>query len=216
MHGDEAPDQCQPDAQASLRPPALSTHLSEHLEDRLEMGTGNSDSIVAHGDRRLVSSPRDRDDDGTAVGSISGRIGEEVREDLGEAHRIAGHRDRLGRHLHRQGMLGGIEQRPAGFHRGANNRHQVDGFMAHLDHAPRDARDFEQIFDQADEVTDLALHDIAHVRRHWVVKVRKLEQLGRSDQRRKRIAQLVAEHCEELVPFAGRLRGAPARHARDH
>ena len=72
--------------------------------------------------------------------------------------------------------------------------------MAHLDHAARDARDLEQVVDQAHEMVHLALHDVCDLRRRGIGRAaRILSRCEAGEQRRQRIAQLVAERGQELV-----------------
>ena len=65
-----------------------------------------------------------------------------------------------------------------------------------LDLAARDARDVEQVVDEPGEVVDLALDDLAT---RGSSSPAHAHQLERGDDRRERIAELVAEHREELV-----------------
>ena len=75
-----------------------------------------------------------------------------------------------------------------------------------------DARDVEQVVDHAREVRDLALDDAGARRVARAVAAR--HHLERGDDRRERIAQLVAEHREELVLRAVRDLGLAQRVAR--
>ena len=86
---------------------------------------------------------------------------------------------------------------------------QVDTLAAQLDLARGDARDVEQIVDHAREVRDLALDDAPLARIGRLVAPR--HDLERGDDRRERVAQLVAEHGEELVLGAVRDLGLAQR-----
>ncbi len=68
----------------------------------------------------------------------------------------------------------------------------------------------EQIVDQAHHVPDLAIDDRALVARELAAL--DLHQMQRRDDRRERIAQLVAEHREELV--LGAMATSASRRAR--
>ena len=96
---------------------------------------------------------------------------------------------------------------------------ELDGLAVQRDLALRDARHVEQIVDEAGEVRDLPLDDLAHPGDARVVRRHLVEHLRGRDDRRERIAQLVRQHREELVLapvrflelLLGRLARAPSR-----
>ena len=70
-------------------------------------------------------------------------------------------------------------------------------FELELDLAARDARHVEQIVDQAHQVMDLALDDLALAPKR--IAAAHLHQVERSQNRRERIAQLMPQHREEFI-----------------
>ena len=92
-----------------------------------------------------------------------------------------------------------LEHRPAGVDGRAHDGREIQRFALDIDQPPRDARDFQQIVHEANEVADLALHDGRHPRGNGVLEAAQFEELQTRQQRRQRIAQLVSERREELV-----------------
>jgi hypothetical protein len=133
---------------------------------------------------------------------IAGRIGEQVRYHLRHAHRIAvAPQAGLNLGFKMVGTL--LEQRAGHLDRLAQHLRQGGAFDAQHDLAARDARDVEQVVHQAHQVLDLALDDLALAR--MGVLAAHAHQLQRGDDRRQRVAQLVAQHRQELVlGLAGR------------
>src|SRR4051812_7996011 len=78
-------------------------------------------------------------------------------------------------------------------------RRQRGVLAAQLDMATRDARDVEQVVDQASEVARVSLDDLALVGDRRMMR----EQFDGGQDRRERIAQLVPQHREEAVLSAG-------------
>ncbi len=85
---------------------------------------------------------------------------------------------------------------------------ELDGAAAQLHLSARDARHVEQVLDEADQVPRLPLDDPPLLL--GGVDAAQAQQLERREDRRERIAQLVAEHRQEFVLGAtGDLRVAP-------
>ena len=77
---------------------------------------------------------------------------------------------------------------------------QIERFLLDVDDPARDARHLEQVVDEPDQVMDLPLHHRAGRQRARVVKgAGQLQDLEAVQDRRERIAQLVAERRQELV-----------------
>ena len=96
----------------------------------------------------------------TAGVRVLGGVGEEVGEHLGEPHRVPRDGDGLApacrpsaraARLRATGRLVSMAERTM--------KREIERLALHVDHAARDARHFEQIVDQPNEVADLALHD---------------------------------------------------------
>jgi hypothetical protein len=92
---------------------------------------------------------------------------------------------------------------PAGLDCLAHHGDQVERHVLHLNQPPGDARHFQQVVDQANEMGQLALEDRQHARRLGIARG-QAQVLDAGDQRRQRISQLVAERRQELVlPLVG-------------
>ena len=104
-------------------------------------------------DRSQISPP--------AVGVLRGVV-EQVGDHLGEAHRVGVDDERRSRQLDRRGD--GPPPRSAGGWsrpRGAPTACELDALPAQLDLAARDARDVEQVVDQAHHLVHLPLDHLA-------------------------------------------------------
>ena len=94
-------------------------------------------------------------------------------------------------------VLALLEQGAGGFHRVGDDVGQLHVLFLELDLPPGDAGDVEKVVDKADEVTDLPLDDRPLAL--GGVDAAQLHELQRRQDGRERIAQLVAEHRDELV-----------------
>ena len=92
-----------------------------------------------------------------------------------------------------------FESWPARVDGGIENGREIEHLAADLNQSARDARDFEQIVDEPNEMVDLAVHDCTHADRDGVLHPGRLQQLQGCQQRRQWIAQLVAERGQKLV-----------------
>ena len=196
---DEAARQGQPDAEPALDATIGPVDLGEHVEHRRELALGNADAVVANGDPDAVVSSRDREPDVATVVRVLGRVGEKVREHLGQPHRVSRNRDGLGRKIDGQLVLGALDGGPAGLDSRADDEREVQGLSLHVDDAARDARHLEQIVHQSDQVAGLALHDGEHLPNHRILDLGDGEQLQSRDQGGQGIAQLVTEGGQEFV-----------------
>ena len=143
MHADQASHQRQADAEPALRAPRRSIDLHEHVEHLRQRVRGDADAVVLHADHRVAILAAGADRDAPAVVGVLRGVVEEVGEHLGEAHRIAADADRLGIEIDDQLVPQVVEHRPARFDRRLDDARQVERFLADLDDAARDARDFE-------------------------------------------------------------------------
>jgi hypothetical protein len=102
-----------------------------------------------------------------------------------------------------------LDERARQLDGGADDRVDLDGRPDELDLAGPDARGVEQIVDEAPEVAHLALDhgELAGV----VGRGAHADQLERARDRRERVAELVAEHREQLVLGAAARLGGIAR-----
>ncbi len=90
-------------------------------------------------------------------------------------------------------------QRRHRFDRQFNHLRQQQRFALELDAPHRDARDVEQVVDDAGELNRLAAHDLGRALRRLVITDEPRNQLGGITNGRQRIAQLVSQHGEEFV-----------------
>ncbi len=100
------------------------------------------------------------------------------------------------RHLELVAAL--LRARRARLHGFLDDRFERDRFASQLELAGVEARDVEQIVDEARDVMDLALDDAANPRGDRRIRI-VLEDFDGGLQRLQRIAQLVREDREELV-----------------
>jgi hypothetical protein len=155
--------------------------------------------VVAHAhDDRAAAAPRG-DADATLLARVLGRVVEQVADHLREARRIGVEVDRLARHAHEQQLALRIDHGHGRLDRLADDRLQLHALPLELHLALRDARHVEQVVDEARELRDLAVDDLARHAQRRVAVVRAAEDLARVADRRERVAQLVRQHREEHV-----------------
>jgi hypothetical protein len=147
------------------------------------------------GEPRLVGSALQLDRDRLLGQRELGGVVEQVADDLRQPHRIGAHPHRRFGNSH-VGRAATLQGRLAQLERARDDVADVDALAAQLDLARGDPRDVEQVVDHPREVRDLALD---HLPLAVGRRVAPRHHLERGDDRRERIAQLVAEHREELV-----------------
>ena len=89
---------------------------------------------------------------------------EQVAEHLNQPYWVAVQVHGLPRHCYRELVAAGIERRTASFDGLMNDRPQFDPLSAKFDLAPVGTAHVEQVIHQADQVTDLTVHDLARRR----------------------------------------------------
>jgi hypothetical protein len=130
---------------------------------------------------------------------------------LVDTRAIAPHRRRRRRQLHGQAHAlehGALLERLG---RDADVLAQVERLQAQGQLAVHDARQVEQVVDQADLVADVPVDRLEGPGRHVVDAGVPPEDLGPADDRLERGAQLVRERRDELVLQPARVLGRPAR-----
>ena len=138
------------------------------------------------------------------VGVLRGVI-DQVGQDLGNSRKIAQHQQRLRRQHDRQLMFKSVDEGTTRLDRRADDHSDIDRSDLELDLSPRDARDVEQIIDQADQLAELAADDFSGpCKLDWILRAQVKDVNGVAD-RRQRVAQLMREHRQELV-FAAIIR----------
>ncbi len=111
---------------------------------------------------------RGADRHGTLRRGVPGRVRQQIRDDLGEPHRVAVNPQSLFRHLDREPMAALLEQVARDLDRLGDGVGDLHGLLAQHDLPPRDLRDVEQIVDETNQVTDLSVDDLSCSR--WVAK----------------------------------------------
>ena len=136
------------------------------------------------------------------------RVGQEVRDHLRQARLVGFQASPARRSLNIEVMAPLLEQRASDLRRLGEDVADLHRLLAQLHLAAGDPRDVEQVVHQPDEVPGLALDHFLLAQDPAVAA--QLHQLERGEDRRERIAQLVAEHRQELVlGGAGSLRLLP-------
>ena len=87
----------------------------------------------------------------------------------------------------------------AGFERFGNERKYSGRFELKFDLVLRDPADVKQIVDLALHLSDLAAQDRCYTREFLRIESTEIKQLDRTAHRRKWVAQLVCEDCQENV-----------------
>ena len=211
-----------PRSSAVTVPPCSATRLRDDRQaepepaaasDRAPVGPARRDRKCAAACRRAMPMPvsatlsttmspsrgRRHADHAAGLGVLRG-VGEQIRDDLRQARsgrparqaRRAAPRSR-GRAAAARAAGWPVSMRLAPRRRRARPRSRCSWILP-----LRDARDVEQVVDQADQMLDLALDD-RRAPRLAGLDAAQSHQLQRRQDRRQRIAQLVTEHREELV-----------------
>jgi hypothetical protein len=173
--------------------------LHEQLEHRLERVRVDPRPGVDDVERDRVAVGVRGHADRAVGGRVLARVGAQVLEHLREAHRVGrDHPPRLDRFAGQPvvarlaGRAHGVERR---MDRG-RDRHVLD---RELDVPTGDPRHVEQVVDQPAQVLELARRDRAGLARRCAEPRAHRHHANRRRQARHRVAQLVAEHREELV-----------------
>ncbi len=140
--------------------------------------------------------------------AVLGGVGQEVGEDLRQPRRVGVDRQAARRDGHLEHLTAAFEHRTRQLDRACRHLADLDQFTAQLDLAAGHARHVQQVVDETLEGGHLPLDHVLLARR----LVLEAHQLQCRQDRRQRIAQLVAEHGQELVLRLHRLFGARVRH----
>ena len=199
VNGDQTANQGQADAKASLAATTRSVDLSKHVEHRCELGGRNTDAVIANGDDRALAFLSNGEPDVTAGICVLCGVGEQVGEHLGEPNRVTRNDDWFIRHIDRQFVSRSVHSRTARVDGRTDDGREIERLFLQVDHASRNARDFEQIVHKSNEVADLAFHDCRHPGGRRILDASQFEQLQSGQQWSKRIAQLVTKCREEFI-----------------
>jgi hypothetical protein len=197
VHFHQLPHQRQADTQAAARALERSVGLHEEFEDLVEQMRRNADALVADAHANDVAFHRCLEPDAAielaVLAGVVEKIGEHLRQALGIGVEVMLAR----RQIHHQVLAGVVDGRARGLDGVIEHGAQHHAPLAHLQAPARDARDVEQIIDQAHQLAQLALHDVHRVGGRSAVA--DLQQSQRVANRRERVAQFVRKGGEEFV-----------------
>ncbi|MNH98799.1 hypothetical protein D3C73_515490 [compost metagenome] len=129
---------------------------------------------------------------------VFGGVGQQVADDLRQAGEIAFEPQGLGRQGDRQVMRARLDLGSAGVHGGLDDALQTHTLALKGNLALIDPGDVEQVFDQPREVVGLNLHPRLDVGLAVLVRL-ALQKLKTGAERHYRVAQLMAQHGDEVV-----------------
>ncbi len=127
---------------------------------------------------------------------VLGGVVEQVRQRLHEPHAVALDLEWLGRHVDGDGVPAVLDQPVHALERARDHVVQTYALAVEPDHAPRDARDVEQVLDETGELIGLPPCDVERGAASGDVEPRHGD--GVSD-RGERVPELVAQHGEKFV-----------------
>ena len=145
------------------------------------------DGVQAHRDRRAAARRRE----------LRGVV-QEVVDDLADPRPIAEHDDVRRRSEQLDGDLAGLEGGRVVLDRRVDELVQLEPLLVQADLPARDARDVEQVVDQARQLPDLTIDHGERPPRLLSAGIGVPEHVGAVADRAERIAKLVREHREEL------------------
>ncbi len=186
-------------ARPSPKPPCERSSDCRFCTNRSNTRSSSSglhpDALVLDADPHAsVAQFRGEHDPGLGV-AVLGGVRQQVGQHLREARRIGVDHQAPGGNRDVQDLPLPLEDRARQLDGTAGDLGQFDPFLPKFDLPVRDPRDVEQVVDEPHQALDLSLDDVLLARR----LILEAHQLQRRQDRRQRIAQLVAEHGQELV-----------------
>ena len=197
MQRDETADDGQAQTQPALRAIQRLARLREHVEDARLHRRVDADAGVANADDHRVRVAARADLNRSSGLGVFGGVGQEIRHNLRKALSVGVNRAAAPGHANVEMVLALLEQGAGGFDRVGDDVGQLHVLFLEVDLSARDAGHVEEVADEADEVADLPLDDRALAL--GGVDAAQLHELQRRQDGGERIAQLVAEHRDELV-----------------
>ena len=193
----EPPDEAQVQAEAGRGPVEPALALGEQIEAARQHFGGNPDTAVLDADDGLGALALHAHSDRAAGRGEAHRVRDQVGDDLVEPLRVGAHPHRVRLDVDRvTSELAGTGQDAHGL---ADAHLEVHRAARQHDVAAGNAREVEQVADQPPEVGDLVADRAARAVRDRVVTADAIEHAHRADDDRERVAQLVAQHRQELV-----------------
>src|SRR4029434_4974544 len=193
------------DAQSSRAGALRIVSTYEHIEHPGQHLGSDTHSVIPYGDLHFTAPALRRQVDTAAAPGVLGGIVEQIREYLSDPHGIRVEHHRPLRQRRIEVVAGGSDSGAAGLHGTHDDTGEIDGALAQLDAALGNARQLQQVVDQAHEAVYLAREYAARLRDQLRVAIRHPQQLDRIADWRERIAQLVRQRGEELVLAAVRI-----------
>ena len=174
--------------------------LIEELEDaRRRLGV-EPGAVIAYRQARHVAHLGEPQLDRSVARRMVDGVADEVVHHLLEPRAIAAHPDA------RSAVIDAASRRPAGARQhveGALHDHiEIERLQIERHLAADRAADIEEIVEQPLEMQRLALDHVARVLPVRTLRLGAVEQEDGVEDRRERIAQLVAEHCQEFISRA--------------
>ena len=134
---------------------------------------------------------------------IFGGVGQQVHEDLLQAHRIGFYVHRFRRQHDLERMLPLLDQRSDTFHRIDDRRRNQQPLFAQLGLALIEAPDVEQVINQPSHVLSLSFDDSPRPFRDGTIRSVMLENLQTGENGHKGSAQFVGDQDQDGIPGAG-------------
>ena len=193
---DQAAHDGEPEAEAALGARDGLLLLHEHVEHALDQIRRYPHPVVLDAQHDALARVPGAHLDVSPPRAVLGGIRHQVEHDLRQPVRIGLHAKPGARHrVDQHAMRPRFEQRLRHLHRAQQRIGDFHRLLAQLDLAARDARYVEKIVDQARQVRRLPLEG-AELRDLGAAQAHELDR-GRDGG--ERVAQLVAQHGEELV-----------------
>ena len=135
-------------AEPALRAVIGAIRLREQIEDARQHLDRDAHARVADRNHRVTALATPRQRDSSAVLSVLRGIVQQIRDDLGQPHRIGHQSHGLFGQVDDELVASGLDERPARLDGAAQRRTQIHGLSAQLDAAARHARDLHEIVDE--------------------------------------------------------------------
>src|SRR5438067_753978 len=189
----------QPEPQPPVRARARAVGLPEALEDvRQEVGR-NPDARVTHADHGVMRVAREPDGDAPAARRELDGVGDEVPDDLLQPVAIAAHGTDAVVELALEGDLLRVGRRTDRVDGALDGRRQVDGRQLETQLAGDDARDLEEVLDEASLELRVALDHLERAGPGFRLEPAGAQEARPDEDGAERRPQLVRERGEELV-----------------
>jgi hypothetical protein len=199
VHFDQPLHKRQPYPQSTLRLLERMLDLREHIENRRQGFRRNADARITHRHDHFVGILRCAKPDVPAAIHVFRRIVQKIRQHLRKPGGVGVEVDRLRRQGNGQLVAGCLDRRTRSVERAIDRRGELDAFLAQGQLSPADATYVEQVVDDPDHLSELALHHCARMLDRASIACFEPHDLQRVADRRQWIAQLVRERGEKFV-----------------